>query len=123
MRIPQFAVDILTLFSSAGTLLCCALPAALVTLGAGGVFASLLSNVPALVVVSHYKTELFIFSGLMLALGAYLQLRARNLPCPLDPELASTCMRTRKISFVTYCVSLSIYAVGLFFAYLAPKLI
>ncbi len=83
--------------------------------------ASLISSFPALVVVSVYKTELFLFSGVMLALGAFLQYRARSLPCPVDEKAAASCMRTRRISFVTYCVSLSIYVVGVFFAYLAPK--
>jgi len=42
-------VQTLTLFGSLGTLLCCALPALLVSLGAGAVMASLVTNVPQLV--------------------------------------------------------------------------
>jgi hypothetical protein len=119
----QRIFDFLTLFTSAGTLLCCALPAGLVMLGAGGVMASLVSTVPGIVVVSYYKKELFLISGLMLSLGGYLQYRARGLPCPLDVQAAKTCMRTRRWSLGTYLFSLALYSVGLFFAYIAPRLI
>lgn len=45
-RFKQAFLPTLSLFTSVGTLLCCALPALLVTLGAGAVFASLVKQCP-----------------------------------------------------------------------------
>jgi hypothetical protein len=60
----QFAA-VFSLFTSSGTLVCCALPALLVALGAGAALSSLVSAVPALVVLSEYKEAVFIFAGVM----------------------------------------------------------
>jgi hypothetical protein len=47
----------LSLFTSFSTLICCALPALLVALGAGAVLSTLVSHVPQLVWVSEHKQE------------------------------------------------------------------
>ena len=44
-----------TLFASAGTLVCCALPIALVTLGLGAALSSLTSSFPVLITLSQYN--------------------------------------------------------------------
>jgi len=111
----------LSLFTSASTLICCALPALLVTLGAGAALASLTSSIPQLVWVSKHKTEFFTFATFMLTTAGYLQWRARYAPCPLDKDLAKTCTRQRRISKRIYFVSLSMYAIGGFFSFIAPK--
>lgn len=116
-------IDYLTLFSSTTTLICCALPAMLVMLGAGSVMASLATNVPGLIWVSSNKVPFFMFAAAMLALGALLQWRARSLPCPIEPDLAASCMRTRKTSLIVYFISLVIFLIGGFFAFIAPKLL
>ena len=51
-----------TLFASSGTLVCCALPALLVALGAGAALSSLVSAVPQLVWMSENKEALFVLS-------------------------------------------------------------
>ena len=48
----------LSLFASAGTLVCCALPALFVTLGAGAALAGLVGEFPQLVWLSTYKLYL-----------------------------------------------------------------
>lgn len=48
----------LTLLTSGTTLVCCALPIALVTLGFGATVAALTSALPVLVTLSGYKTWL-----------------------------------------------------------------
>lgn len=45
----------LTLFLSSGTLFCCALPILLVSLGFGATAASLIYNVPGLVLLADHK--------------------------------------------------------------------
>ena len=56
----------LSLFTSFGTLLCCALPSLLVLLGLGSTVASFLSAVPWLVNLSRQKTWVFAISGLLI---------------------------------------------------------
>src|SRR2546423_10097748 len=105
----------LTLFSSLGTLLCCALPALLVSLGAGAVMASLVSAVPQVVWLSEHKVGLFVFAGLMLLLSGANSYRSRNAPCPTDPVEMKSCLRLRRWSLAILYVSSLIYAIGFFF--------
>jgi hypothetical protein len=112
----------LTLFTSTGTLVCCALPALLVALGAGATLASLASNVPQLVWISEHKDIVFGLAGVMLAIAGALQWRARTLPCPTDPALARACTQARRTSFRVYAFAVVVFGIGGFFAYVAPLL-
>ena len=114
--------SLLSLFTSGGTLVCCALPALLVTLGAGAALSSLISAVPQLVWLSEHKEGVFAAAALMLAIAGFMQWRARTLPCPADPALAAACARTRTMSLRMYFLSLAIYLIGVFFAFVAPLL-
>lgn len=115
-------INYLTLFGSMGTLICCALPSLLVSLGMGAVMAGLASNVPGLVWVSEHKTDVFIFAAAMLALNGVLLWRNRNAPCPVDPALREACISGRRFSARIYFVSLGVFLVGFFFAYVAVLL-
>ena len=112
----------LTLFSSTGTLICCALPALLVALGAGAALSSLVSVVPGLVWVSEYKEAVFAFAGLMLAGSGVLQWKNRFAPCPIDPALRQACLRTRKTSARVYLASVVVFLIGGWFAFVQPLL-
>ena len=61
------ALSFLSLFTSLGTLLCCALPSLLVLFGLGATVATVLSEVPWLVSLSHHKHWVFIVAGLLIA--------------------------------------------------------
>jgi hypothetical protein len=115
----QTIAPTLSLFTSVGTLLCCALPALLVTLGMGAVVAGLISAVPWITVISDYKAYVFVGAGLMLFLSIVLQWRGRHAPCPADPAKAKSCVRLRKISWFILGFSILIYVIGFFFAFLA----
>jgi hypothetical protein len=110
------------LFASGGTLVCCALPAMLVALGAGAALSSLVAAVPQLVWLSEHKAEVFGLAGLMLTGAGWLQWRARTAPCPLDPALGMACLRTRAMSRRVYLASLAVFAIGGWFAFVAPWL-
>jgi hypothetical protein len=112
----------LTLFTSMSTLVCCALPALFVALGAGATLAGVVSTVPQLTWLSVHKVALFIFSACMLTLGGWLQYRARFEPCPADASLARTCSRNRRISKIIYLFSLSLFLIGGFFAFIAERI-
>lgn len=114
--------SLLSVFTSSGTLVCCALPALLVSLGAGATLAGLVSRFPQLVWLSEQKAGVFTLAGLMLILAGVLQWRARFLPCPADARLAAACLRTRRVSAWIYGFSLVAYATGAGFAFLLPAL-
>jgi hypothetical protein len=111
--------SILTLLTSSATLVCCALPALLVTLGAGAAVAGLVAAVPQLVWLSEHKAVVFCTAGLLLLVAGRLQWRARFLPCPTDEHLARTCARARRQSAFVYGVSVVLYLIGAGFAFLA----
>ena len=117
------ALSFFTLFSSTSTLLCCALPAPLVTLGAGGVMASIYANVPGYTTFAQNKNLLFIIVAVLLMINGLILWLNRNAPCPIEGEKAKACMQSRKFSHVIYFISLGIYCIGLFFSYLAAKFI
>lgn len=118
----QTLLPTLTLFTSAGTLLCCALPALLVSLGAGAVLAGVVSAAPWLVALSKHKAVLFAVAGGLLLAAGILRWNARNAPCPIDPIQAKACMRLRRVSAWMYWISVAIYATGFFFAFIAVHL-
>jgi hypothetical protein len=111
----------LALASSSSTLVCCALPALLVSIGAGAALASLVSAFPALVWISKHKLLVFLLAGLMLLAGGLLQRRPAS--CPADARLAAACARYKRISRGVYVMSLLLYATGVFFAFILPVLI
>lgn len=115
----QTILPSLSLFTSVGTLLCCALPALLVTLGMGAALAGFVGAAPWVTAVSDYKGIVFAVAGVLLALAAFMQWRARNAPCPADPPKAKACSRLRKISWLILGLSILIYMIGFFFAFIA----
>ena len=114
-------INYLTLFTSTGTLVCCALPALLVSLGLGAVMAGLAGNIPGLIWLSEHKIGVFIFSGSMLAFNGFLLWKAKDAACPIDPNLRDACIKGRKYSRNIYFVSLAIFLIGFFFAFIAPN--
>ena len=118
----QTIFPILTLFTSVGTLLCCALPALLVTLGAGAALAGFISVAPWITAISKYKVVVFVVAGILLGLSSYFLWINRNAPCPVDEKQAKACMFLRKFSLYTIIISIIIYIVGFFFAFLAADL-
>lgn len=112
----------LALFTSVGTLLCCALPALLVALGAGAALAGIVTSVPQLIWLSEYKVGLFVFSGLMLTFSGLLHYRSRHAPCPIDPAKAQACRKLRRATGFVHVAALAIYSIGFFFAFVAPYL-
>jgi hypothetical protein len=112
-----------TLLATTGTLLCCVLPAVLVSVGAGAVLVGFISAFPQLVWLSEHKGWVFGIAGALLLLSGWLIWRARRLPCPVDPAAARSCMRLRRLSAVVYGVSLACFIAGVAFAFLVPALI
>ena len=72
------------LFSTSGTLVCCALPITLVTLGLGTTVASMASAAPWLVELSQHKGWIFLGSGGLLGMALWAIYRPGRAG-PTDP--------------------------------------
>lgn len=118
----SFWTSIASLFATSSTLVCCAIPALLVALGAGAALSSLVSIFPQVVWLSEHKEAVFVFAGLMMAGSGVLQWRNRHAPCPTDPTLRNACLRTRKASLQVYLLSVGLYLIGGWFAFVQPWL-
>jgi hypothetical protein len=111
-----------TLLASTTTLLCCVLPAVLVSVGAGAVVVGLVSTFPQLVWLSEHKALVFTAAAALLAASGFMIWHARSLPCPVDPVAARSCTRLRRISAWLYAVSLLAFLAGAVFAFVLPAL-
>lgn len=107
----------LSLFASTSTLICCALPALLVSFGMGAVMAGLIETVPGITWFGQYKIWVFIGSGALLTAAGFMQRYAQKLPCPADPLKAQACRRLRKISWVIWIMAVILFAIGFIFAF------
>ena len=114
-------VNWLALFATTGTLVCCAIPIMLVTLGMGATVATLTRNFPLLITLSQYKTTVFIASGLLLGLSGWLLYRPGR-ACPTEPRLAEICNRAQLWNRRLLWSSTLVWGVGFFAAYLALPL-
>ncbi|MCG8442008.1 MAG: hypothetical protein MI723_09385 [Caulobacterales bacterium] len=123
LTLRETAGPTLALFASAATLVCCALPALLIILGAGAAMAGLAANAPGLIWLSAHKGWVFAAAGALLAAASYLRWRGRNAPCPTDPDQARACMRLRRWGAVILGVAIAAYGVGAFFAFFAADLL
>lgn len=121
----------LSLFTSMGTLVCCALPSLLVLLGLGAAIASALSAAPWLVTLSRHNAWVFAVSGSLIAANFYYLYRlaprleaagAASEVCPIDDPNA--CCAASRVSRFVLWVSAAIYLVGFSVAYvLGPALL
>ena len=103
------SANLISLFASSSTLICCALPAVFIVIGAGATFASIISIFPFLVVISKYKVSITLVSLLILVFAGYINYRTYYLPCPADPELGRICLQTRKRSRSIYYFSVILF--------------
>lgn len=122
IRPPSTLPAFLSLFTSTGTLICCALPALLVSLGAGAVMAGLIEAVPQITWLGKNKALVFSIAGVLLAISGAWQWYARSLPCPADRAQAEACARARRMSWIVWGLSVAVYATGFFFAFLAASI-
>lgn len=110
------SVSSIALLFSMSTLLCCALPLLLVTIGLGSVVAAVTSNAPWLVTLSHYKVWVFAVSASILGLAGYSLYRPGR-SCPADPMLAAACLRADRWSRRVWWTALLVWSVASFTAF------
>jgi hypothetical protein len=112
----------LSALASSATLVCCVLPAVLISVGAGAALASLVSHFPQLIWLSQHKALVFGFAGVLLAISGVLLRWQRTLPCPADAIAGRQCARLRRLSTALFGFALLAYLTGVFFAFVLPRL-
>ena len=115
--LKEKSITVFTLFTTTGTLLCCALPIIFVTLGMGATVVAMTSAFPFLITLTKYKIWVFAFSGLMLAVSGWLMFRSGR-SCPTDAALAKACNNAYKWNKRVYWSSIIIWSVGFIAAYI-----
>ncbi len=120
--VRQRAASYLALFTSTGTLLCCALPSALAALAGGAAVASFVSAFPWLVPLSQHKGWIFLGAGLMILFSGLLVYRPKGrVACAVAG--GEGCEVAGRFTRVAFWLSAVVFAVGAFFAYgLVPLL-
>lgn len=119
--LKQTGLSWLTLFASSGTLICCALPIILVTLGMGATVAALTSNFPLLITIALHKTWVFAGSGTLLLVSGWLMYRPGQ-ACPTDSEFSRICEQSQVWNRRIFWTSVVLWGVGFFAAFLALPL-
>ena len=114
----SFWLQYVSLFTSVGTLLCCALPSVLVLFGLGATVASVLSAAPWLVNLSNHKNWTFAVAGLLIGMNILyvygIAPRLRQQECAVGDDACSSASR---LSTTVLWISGGLYAIGVFVAY------
>lgn len=120
---PPRSIAALTLLFCSSTLMCCALPAGLVMIGAGSVMATILSWFPAMALLSQQKALITGLAAVSLLMAGRSLKHSANLACPLDPIQARRCRNRLRRARVLYSLSWTAFLVGSFCAYILPLLL
>lgn len=112
-------ISYLGLFTSFGTLLCCAIPSTLVLMGLGATLAGFLGEYPQLIWLSENKAWVFGLSFFMLGISFMSQRYAQV--CPIDKR--EDCESAKKWSKPLLYVTLIINLIGVFYAYVLPRIL
>jgi len=119
-KVKLMKLGLMTLFISSSTLICCALPALFVAVGAGTTLASLTNVFPQLIIISQYKVLISFITLIILLVAGVIIKKSEAMPCPVDPNLRTICLKTRKNSKTLYYLSVIIFASASVFTYLVP---
>ncbi len=117
MESRKTGIHWLSLLLSASTLVCCALPAILVTVGLGASLASFVSVFPQIVWISQYKGYLFSLSFISLVFASISQKNQASSECSLEQKKA--CQSIKAKMPIILIVGWILWSTGFFFAYLA----
>ena len=116
-------ITFISLFGSLGTLLCCALPVTLVTLGMGATFASMTATFPQIIWLTNHKDALFVITGLLLIVSYVLMKRSEKMACPIDIDQRELCQTSKGATNKFFWLTVVIYTIGLMFSYIIPRVI
>jgi len=119
----ETAAPMVALVTSLSTLVCCTLPAVMITLGMGAALSSLTAKVPQLIWLSERKALVFGGSLVLLILAWAVRHLTRNMPCPADPAASKACSGLRRLGGWVLYLGFAVWAIGAFSAFVLPKLL
>ncbi|MCP9290551.1 hypothetical protein [Gracilimonas sediminicola] len=106
----------LALFTSSGTLICCAIPALVATVAGGAAVSSMISTMPWLVSFSQYKEWIFLIAGIMTALSGLLIFFPKGkVACSITG--GQGCDVAGRYTKALFWLSVTMITIGAFFAY------
>ena len=114
--VKEKVISFLALFTSTGTLLCCALPASLAAIAGGSAVVGLMSTFPWLVPLSQHKGWIFLVAGVLIGFNALLSFRPKGaVACAITG--GKGCEVAGSFSRIMLWTSIVIYTVGVFMSY------
>ena len=112
----QKSSSFLALFTSTGTLLCCALPATIAAIAGGAAVGAFASTFPWLISISHYKGWIFSVALVLIVFSGILTFRPHGkLACSVTG--GKGCQTASSFSRAMFWISVIIYIIGFSFAY------
>lgn len=112
----KYLNNLILLISNGGVMLCCVIPALLVSLGLGSTLATFLSDYPIFVKVTKYKDFLFLFAFVTLIINAIIIKKNKNKMCDIN-NLEKECSEVKTVSEKLYYFSLFIFIISLYLSY------
>ena len=85
----------------------------------GATLAGLIGVFPYITFISDYKEYIFTISGILIFFGFFSQWSTKSFSCPSDPVKAKLCSKLRSFSWIILYISLTLFLVGFFFAFIA----
>ncbi len=114
--VKEKIISFLALFTSTGTLLCCALPASLAAIAGGSAVVGLMSTFPWLAPLSQHKGWIFLVAGVLIGFNALLSFRPKGaVACAITG--GKGCEVAGRFSRVMLWTSIVVYAIGVFMSY------
>ena len=114
--VKEKVISFLALFTSTGTLLCCALPASLAAIAGGSAVVGLMSTFPWLAPLSQHKGWIFLVAGVLIGFNALLSFRPKGaVACAITG--GKGCEVAGSFSRVMLWTSIVVYSVGVFMSY------
>lgn len=112
--------NILSLFTSFSTLICCALPTLLIILGLGAVVASSILTFPFLITLSKNKHWMFLVAFIFIGINFYFLYGRKKKVCPVPTSnIETSCETASRWNKIIFWISVALLLIGFFVAYLA----
>jgi len=110
-------INVLSLFGSSATLLCCALPVTLSIVAGGAAVGSLISIFPWLIPISKHHNWIFLIAGILLMInGIFVFSPKGKVVCSITG--GKGCEVAGGFSKAIFWISVTLFGTGFFFAYL-----
>ena len=112
----KFINNLILLISNGGVMLCCVLPAILVSLGLGSTMVTFLNEYPIFIKITEYKNYIFSVVLFILFFNGFVIYKNRNKFCEIE-GLKNECSQVKSVSILLYIFSIIIYLISLFLSY------